>query len=456
MTAEVKVLYYADDIAVFCKDRGSISEAVSVADKYCKWSGSALNWDKSAIFWHGTWDEKPEFFEKVKWSSVPTKYLGVPLQKYNDPSEYWNDETEKLREKANKWGGKNLSIFARSTVCNLFLAAKIWYVLQVLCMNRSNVQKIHRVFATFVWASTWERTSRTNLFRSVKAGGLGLAHLFLRQIVSRFMFLRDQSHPFLRTMLQVRLCCYLPEFVVSTCCAGRSGIHGYLHEAVSAFNILKVRFSLQYLGGVTKRQLYKDLIDIMLPVPMYRAMYEKGQGKDVLKRVKRMVVRPSANTFFFQLHTGTLPVKPWLQERGLFVPWSVNCLLCRKPESVDHIFLDCLDATFHWDILQRTLKKDLPLTPHGIRFLPVHSDSGIPYDMFMLLSMHAIWKSCMAFRHVDANARSVREYFIESIAYIRDAYNAREEQPEWLPVLNELVAKALLNNLCQTKCDWRF
>ncbi|XP_050052806.3 uncharacterized protein [Dermacentor andersoni] len=296
-------------------------------------------------------------------------------------------------------------------------------------MNRLNIQKIHRIFATFVWGSQWERTSRTNLFRSVRAGGLGLAHLFLRQIVSRFTFLRDQSHPFLRTMLQIRLCCYLPEFIVSTSCAGRRGIRGYLREVVSAFSILKVRFSLQYLCEVKKKRLY--LIDVMMPEPLYRTMYAIGPGKDVFKRIKRMVVRPSAKTFFFQLHTGTLPVKPWLEEKGLFVPWSTNCLLCRKPESIDHIFLECWDAVFHWDILQRTLKKDLPITPYGIRFLPVQCESGMPYDMFMLLSMHAIWKTRMAVRHADVNARPAREYFIESIAHTRDVYCAGEElQPE--------------------------
>nr|XP_050052806.2 uncharacterized protein LOC126548592 [Dermacentor andersoni] len=371
----------------------------------------------------------PDFFENVKWRDVPTKYLGVPLEGYKDPDEYWKDETEMLREKVNKWGGKHFSIFARSTVCNIFLAAKVWYVLQVLCMNRLNIQKIHRIFATFVWGSQWERTSRTNLFRSVRAGGLGLAHLFLRQIVSRFTFLRDQSHPFLRTMLQIRLCCYLPEFIVSTSCAGRRGIRGYLREVVSAFSILKVRFSLQYLCEVKKKRLY--LIDVMMPEPLYRTMYAIGPGKDVFKRIKRMVVRPSAKTFFFQLHTGTLPVKPWLEEKGLFVPWSTNCLLCRKPESIDHIFLECWDAVFHWDILQRTLKKDLPITPYGIRFLPVQCESGMPYDMFMLLSMHAIWKTRMAVRHADVNARPAREYFIESIAHTRDVYCAGEElQPE--------------------------
>lgn len=153
-----------------------------------------------------------------------------------------------------------------------------------------------------------------------------------------------------------------------------------------------------------------------------------------------MPVRPTVKTFFFQLHSGTLPVKPWLQEKGLFVPWSINCLLCRKPETVEHIFLDCWDAVFLWDILQRTLKKDLPLTNYGIRFLSVDNEGGVPYDMFMLLGLHSLWRTRMAVRNADVNPRQAREYLIESAIYVREVYETLTEKPEWVPILDRLVS----------------
>ncbi|CAN7948155.1 unnamed protein product [Ixodes hexagonus] len=307
-------------------------------------------------------------------------------------------------------------------------------------MSRANVQKFNRLFAIFVWGSGWERTSRTNLFRSVKSGGLGLVHLFLRQVVSRFLFLRDQRDDFLQTMLQVRLSDALPEFVVSASNISCRRARGFLLEVIRSFQFLKVRFSLEYLSEVTKKRLYKDLVDSVLPVPLYRSIYCEGQGQDVLKRVKRLPVRPAVKSFFFQLHSGTLPVKPWLQEKGIFVSWSVDSLLCRKPETVEHIFLDCWDAVFHWDIMQRTLKKSLPVSAYGIRFLCVERDGGVPYDMLMVLALHSMWKSRMAVRHADVDARPVRDYFIESVVHLREVYKAQSEQPDWLPVLDGLVA----------------
>uniref|UniRef100_L7M3S5 Reverse transcriptase zinc-binding domain-containing protein n=1 Tax=Rhipicephalus pulchellus TaxID=72859 RepID=L7M3S5_RHIPC len=152
-----------------------------------------------------------------------------------------------------------------------------------------------------------------------------------------------------------------------------------------------------------------------------------------------MPVRPSVKSFFFQLHTNTLPVKTWLEERGISVPWSVNCSLCNKPETVEHAFIECWDAVFHWDILQRTLRKDLPITPYGIRFLPTLNEDTVPYDMFMLLSLHCLWKSRMDVRHMELNPRPVREYFIESLCYMKALYSLQEDEPPWMNVLNELV-----------------
>ncbi|XP_077512223.1 uncharacterized protein LOC144123231 [Amblyomma americanum] len=330
-------------------------------------------------------------------------------------------------------------MFSRASICNLCLVSKMWYIMNVLCASRASIQKMHRVFAVFIWASSWERTSRTNLFLSVKRGGLGLVHLFLRQVVSRFIFLRDQRDPFLRTVMQVRLQRLLPEIVVS-CCEGICGaLNGYMREVVLSFRLLYARFSLEYLCNVSKKELYKNLVETVLPIPIYRLPHRGGPGQDVLKRIKRTPVKPTVKTFFFNLHCNTLPVKTWLHEKGIFVPWTTNCLLCKKPETVEHVFLECWDPIFHWDVLQRTVKKDFSLHPYGIRFLPITNEGGVPYDLIMLLGLHSLWRTRMQLRHADVNVRSVRENFIESVVSLREVYREQAEPPEWTSVLDDLV-----------------
>ncbi|CAN8002159.1 unnamed protein product [Ixodes hexagonus] len=172
---------------------------------------------------------------------------------------------------------------------------------------------------------------------------------------------------------------------------------------------------------------------------MYRAVDCAGPGQDVLQRVKRMMVPPAVKTFFFKLHTGTLTVKTWMAAKGMFVPWGDHCFVCKKPETIEHVFLECWDGVFLWDVLQRTLKKDFPLDMHGIRYLPVESEDGVPFDMLMLLGLHSIWRSRMATRHADIKAREAGEYFRESMAVLIEVHRAQQCVPEWVPRVELLL-----------------
>ncbi|CAN7999616.1 unnamed protein product [Ixodes hexagonus] len=211
-----------------------------------------------------------------------------------------------------------------------------------------------------------------------------------------------------------------------------SCLTGYLKEVKEAALFLQTRFSMEYLGSVTKKKLSRDLAELLFPAPLYRSLYSLCPGQDVLCRVKRMCVPPAVKSFFFKLHSHTLPVKPWLREKGMFVPWSVDCLLCKTPETIEHVFIYCWDAVFFWDILQRTLKKDILLTAETIRYLPVEKCDTVPYDLFMVLGLFSIWKTRMEFRHADPKIKSVQKHFVDVVTQVQTVYcrNA-ETAPDW-------------------------
>lgn len=303
--------------------------------------------------------------------------------------------------------------------------------MQALHCSRLSVQKLHRIFAVFVWASSWERCSRDNLFRPIKDGGLGLAHLFVRQLVNRFIFFRDVTDPFLRTVCQVRLARALPNFVVATeSMPGR--LSSFFKEVVSSVRILSARFSTEYLSSVKKKNLYKAVCDDFFSVPVYRALYSGRLGQDVLKRVKRMPVSPGVKTFFFKLHTGTLSVQTFFESKGFYLPWGSLCLICKQPETIDHVFLHCWEGVYFWDVLQRTVKKELPLDSYGIRFLPTENNDGIPLDTVMLIGLHSLWRSRMAGFHCDPDARPARLYFRESIHALVEMHKLKTTVPDWI------------------------
>lgn len=186
-------------------------------------------------------------------------------------------------------------------MCNIFFVSKLTYVLQVLHCARVNVQRFHRIFATFVWRSSWEQMRRDNLFLSLRAGGLGLVHLFVHQLVSRFLFFKNITHPFLLTVTQHRLWTQMPTVIVSSADFPPCRPRGFLKEVVDAFSFLQARFTLEYLFSCSRKSLSKALVTSLFPTPLYRTYaFCTSPTSDVLKRVRTMCVSPGAKTFFFQ------------------------------------------------------------------------------------------------------------------------------------------------------------
>lgn len=168
----------------------------------------------------------------------------------------------------------------------------------------------------------FERTSPNNLFRKVRKGGLSLSHLFVRQLVSRFMFLRDQADPFIRTFLQLTVASALPYTVVTSADATRYSVSLFLRVVFSC-RFLTASFSREFLCTVTCKKLLRDLIDCLFPEPRYHFLYSGGSGHDVLRSVKRMLVQGPVKTFF-KLQTNTQPVKTWMVKKGFF---AMGCRL---------------------------------------------------------------------------------------------------------------------------------
>ncbi|XP_077545896.1 uncharacterized protein LOC144158707 [Haemaphysalis longicornis] len=242
---------------------------------------------------------------------------------------------------------------------------------------------------------------RDNLFLPLRSGGVGLVHLFVHQLISRFFFIKTADHPFVKVFIQHKLSAHLPFLFAPTHPANPRPLWGFLKEVADTFKFLIVRFSLEYLYSFSRKELTGILFESLFPVPIYCQPYLMFLDDSALKRVKKMCIQAAAKTFFFKLHTSTLPVQTWLNSKGVYVPWSVNCRLCNQPETIDHCFVLCRDAVFFFYVLQRTLKKDIDITPYSIRCLPVMKNCSVPYDLFVLIGLFSLWKCRMIDRHAE-------------------------------------------------------
>lgn len=388
----VKMLVYADDITLLCSDASDVRRALGHVHKFCITTGARVSWLKSHGSWLGSAHGVPGRLAGLTWSRVPPLYLGVPLDQVRSSARFWQSRVTKLKQCVQLWRAVELSVFARAFVCNVRLASCIGYYLQVLPCGRAAIHQMHRTFATYIWNSQYERTRRDNLFHCLSKGGLHLVHLFVRQLVWRVSFLRDETSPFLRHCISTFLKDELPGVVVSSVYDTPLFIWGFYKEIADTIRFLAARFSYDFIFQSSRRMLYWAIIDSVFPPPLYRQRFGPGPGEDILGRVKKMPVEARVKDFFFRLHTGTLPVRVWLRERGFFVAFNTcNCKLCPVEETIEHVFLECRDAIFFWDIFQRTFKKNIYLCPRSLRFLPLRPGSDLPWDTLILLGLYSLW-----------------------------------------------------------------
>lgn len=116
------------------------------------------------------------------------------------------------------------------------------------------------------------------------------------------------------------------------------------------------------------------------------------------------------------------------------MPSSVNCL-CNLPEIIEHSFISCKYTFLFYDILQRTHKKNIYITPYEIRFLFVHPGVVVPYYLIILVRLHRFCRS----RIIDQNGdlpRTTKSLFIEIITDVgnhdkHDDHEGNDEQDDY-------------------------
>lgn len=152
-SGEVRILSYADDAAIFCIHKDSVKRAVESTETFCQHPCSSFNSEKCIGF--GTVIGFPRrLCLSVLYGPTPRLvilgYLGITTAIMMSTGVV---TLTLCAQRRTSWGegggGSGLSTFARASVCNAFLAEKVWYVLQVLHCSRVNIQRIHRVFPVF-------------------------------------------------------------------------------------------------------------------------------------------------------------------------------------------------------------------------------------------------------------------------------------------------------------------
>ncbi|KAM7291028.1 hypothetical protein ISCGN_027603 [Ixodes scapularis] len=418
-SGSVKVLAYADDVAVVCSSATQVQEVVQHISDFCAASGAEMNPDKSAGAWLGHWDSKPENFLGIPWTSSVSKYLGVCIDVEQLSTGRGGMDLLRLRSKTIDCYGRHTSLMHRAYVCNSVLFPTAWYTAQVVPCASLDIAKVQRLFATFVWESNFERMRRNNLFLSQKKGGIGLVNVELKLLVQRFLFFRDQKNCLILSSFRDLGGSFLRSWIEDVSVSARSRVLKFYKEKAAAIEFFETRYSREYLQKVKKKKLYWDTLDSLTPPPLYRMSAGGVIKSNVFQRLRRYPVRVGTKNFFVRLHWEVLPVKTWSAKKGFFVPWSQNCALCPLPETLEHVFLYCTNAELFWAELRAVLRIDMYMTWKKVKFLEFGSGpNSRAWEVLALLGLQALWRSRTDHLHVVEGGKPAWRHFIDGFMYV--------------------------------------
>ena len=182
----LKVLLYADDITLFLEDRNDLKNALTLVSYFSKFSGLAMNRDKSEAMWLGSNKNNHEELHNMKWKNQ-VKILGIYFNNSISASEIednWLPRIEKINRIMSNWAKRNLSIMGKICIVKSLLLSQIVYVLQALAAPEDILKKVNTMLFRFIWkkkysnTKAFEKVKRKIICKETEQGGLKMINVF--------------------------------------------------------------------------------------------------------------------------------------------------------------------------------------------------------------------------------------------------------------------------------------
>ena len=178
----LKIQLYADDITLIVEDTQDLKNALTLITYFSKFSGLAMNRQKSEAMWLGSNKTSNEKHYDLKWEKC-IKILGIYFSNNVNASEIdnnWLPRIEKINNTIAAWSKRNLSIVGKICIVKSLLLSQLTYVLQSLCAPESFLKKINTIFFRFIWkkkysnTKAFEKVKRKIICNTTENGGLNM------------------------------------------------------------------------------------------------------------------------------------------------------------------------------------------------------------------------------------------------------------------------------------------
>lgn len=343
---------YADDATLILRNSYSMGKVLGIVDFFGKGTGAKLNRGKSEAMWVGRCKGKGEKPFGLKWV-VKMKILGVWFGD-NVRDENWVLKLQKLKGVLDRWKGRALSLKGRVLVVKVVGLTKLDHLARVLSVPRDVVREVNKLIWGFVWGGRVELIKRGTCLLPQGMGGLGMVcfetrikALHVANVVS--LLRRGVSKAF----------CYARYFVgnrISSLVEGLAWLQTNLLPSAGVLPVFYVDVLTSLRTFVVKsdcklKSVYASMVGTLFVSPRSQRFWDGSVRGIVWKEVWRGFERSLSENIVSEVRWRAVQrvtkVRANLKEWGHNVV-SDRCAVCRRVETVEHCFLECVRVRQAW------------------------------------------------------------------------------------------------------------
>ena len=181
---ELKITQYADDTSLFLDgSKESFEYCIETILEYAKYSGLAMNFDKTKVIWFGC-SQPPNITYlphlKFEWNPKTFNLLGIEFTTnvQNITEINLNRKLNEINNEILQWSKRDLTPLGKITVIKTILISKIVHILISLPSPSAKIlNKINKVLYKFLWGGKPDQIKRTVCVLKPKDGGLGMVDI---------------------------------------------------------------------------------------------------------------------------------------------------------------------------------------------------------------------------------------------------------------------------------------
>uniref|UniRef100_A0A3B3HKX7 Reverse transcriptase domain-containing protein n=1 Tax=Oryzias latipes TaxID=8090 RepID=A0A3B3HKX7_ORYLA len=168
---EFKISQFADDTALFLKNKNMVPVVINKILLFSRASGLTLNLKKCEILPIHTCNQS--IIENIPVKSE-VKYLGLIITKNSNDRESVNitPRLKTIQKTLNQWLGRGLSIFGRILLSKAEGFSRLVYPCHSLYTSPKNIKLSNSILFKFIWKNKTHYIRKSQLVRDYKNGGL--------------------------------------------------------------------------------------------------------------------------------------------------------------------------------------------------------------------------------------------------------------------------------------------